>query len=82
VCLFFVFLRLNSTDGSSQQEEILKETCVREREMRKAAERDKSFALSAKNDVETILMNREAEVSVLRKFFCWCQIFVLICFVL
>lgn len=49
-------------ESFTQQEAILKDSCVREREMRKAAERDKSFAISAKVEVEEELQTRLAEV--------------------
>jgi len=51
-----------ATESATQQEELLKDTCVRERDMRKAAERDKAFALGAKSELEEELHTRQAEL--------------------
>lgn len=53
-------------DGATQQEELLKETCQRERELRKAAERDKAFVLATKSELEEQLLARMADVQQLQ----------------
>lgn len=54
-------------DGATQQEDIMKGTLFREREMRKAAERDKNQAVDARSEIEEQLQLREAEVQQLQR---------------
>jgi len=53
-------------EGATQQEELLKENCVRERELRKVAEREKGNALAARAELEQMLQQRIAEVQHLQ----------------